>query len=153
MKKVILSTLLTLGFLSQNGFALHIDAVKSILDKTKKEIKTITNSELKKMIDSDEDFYIIDIREPDQVPHGEIFHYNLIQITRGYLEFKVEKAIPNKDAKVVIYCCTGKRSVLATRSLKEMGYKNVYSLEGGIQKWVHEGFPLDTVYGEVVYKK
>ena len=100
-----------------------------------------------------DDLYILDIREPDQIGHGEIFHVNLVTITRGYLEFKVEKAISDKSANIVIYCCTGKRGRLATKTLKEMGYTNASYLKGGMVKWVNDGYPLDTVYGEVVLKK
>ncbi len=84
--------------------------------------------ELYKLIKEDvEDLYIVDIREPDQVDHGEIFHLNLVTITRGYLEFKIEKEIPNKSVRIVIYCCTGQRGNLAAKTLSEMGYTNVYS--------------------------
>jgi len=96
--------------------------------------------------------HLLDIREPDQIGHGEIFHLNLVKITRGYLEFKVEKAFPDKKARIIVYCCTGKRGKLATKTLKDMGYTNVYSLQGGIRGWVDAGYPLDTVYGEVLLK-
>ena len=109
--------------------------------------------ELYKLIKDDvEDFYIVDIREPDQVGHGEIFHLNLVTITRGYLEFKVENQIKNKKARIVVYCCTGKRGTLAAKTLNDMGYTNVSSLKGGIRQWVADGHPLDTVYGEVFLK-
>lgn len=115
--------------------------------------KQIEAKELYALIKKDEDnLYIVDIREPDQVGHGEIFHLNLVTITRGYLEFKIGKEIPDKDAQVVIYCCTGKRGNLAAKTLTDMGYTNVSSLKGGIRELVTEGYPLDTVYGEVFLK-
>ncbi len=124
-----------------------------ILNANPIEIKQTETKELYKLIQDDvEDLYIVDIREPDQVGHGEIFHINLVTITRGYLEFKIENKIPDKNARVIIYCCTGKRGDLAAKTLKEMGYKNVSSLKGGIRKWVADGYPLDTVYGEVFLK-
>jgi rhodanese-related sulfurtransferase len=113
----------------------------------------IGSKELYELIKKDDDdLYIVDIREPDQVGHGEIFHLNLVTITRGYLEFKIEKEIPNKNAQVIVYCCTGKRGNLAANTLNKMGYTNVRSLKGGIVEWVSEGYPLDTVYGEVFLK-
>jgi len=132
--KRILAPLATLLILSSSASALHIEGVESILERTKKQVKTIPPKLLKAMIDADQqEFHLIDIREPDQLAHGEIFHYNLHQITRGYLEFKVEEEIPDKDALVILYCCSGKRSLLAARSLLEMGYTNIFSLEGGIR--------------------
>jgi rhodanese-related sulfurtransferase len=118
-----------------------------------KSVKEMTPKELFGLIEEDvDDLYILDIREPDQVGHGEIFHLNLVKITRGYLEFKVEKHIADKNARIVIYCCTGKRGRLAAKTLQEMGYTNAYSLQNGIRGWVESGYPLDTVYGEVVLK-
>lgn len=106
----------------------------------------------KLIMDDVDDLYIVDIREPDQIGHGEIFHPNLVVITRGYLELKIEKEIPNKKARIVIYCCTGKRGRLATKTLNDMGYTNVFSLKGGIRNWVESSYPLDTVYGEMILK-
>ncbi len=124
-----------------------IDAKHYIASIKSDQIET---KELYKLIKDDvEDLYIVDIREPDQVGHGEIFHLNLVTITRGYLEFKIEKEIPNKNARIVVYCCTGKRGNLAAKTLNDMGYTNVASLKGGIRKWVADGYPLDTTYGEV----
>jgi len=128
-------------------------AVDPVAQKTNLEIKEMSAKKLFELISEDvDDLYILDIREPDQIGHGEIFHLNLVKITRGYLEFKVEKAIPNKKARIVIYCCTGKRGRLATKTLQEMGYTNVYSLKNGIRGWVEAGYPLDTVYGEMLLK-
>ncbi|MEA3417983.1 MAG: rhodanese-like domain-containing protein [Campylobacterota bacterium] len=118
------------------------------------KVNEMETKELYKLIEDDvDDLYLLDIREPDQVGHGEIFHLNLVTITRGYLEFKIENALPDKKARIVVYCCTGKRGNLAAKTLREMGYTNVYSLKGGIRKWVDDGYPLDTVYGEVFLKK
>ncbi len=113
----------------------------------------ITTKELNKLLtDEKEEFYILDIREPDQIHHGEIFHLNAVAITRGYLEFKIEKAIPDKNAKIIVYCCSGQRGALAAKTLKEMGYTNAINLKGGMRQWVDDGYPLDTVFGEMVTK-
>ena len=139
------------------AFAMVSLAAKDAVD-TEKYLNMVKSAqmetkELDKLIKEDvEDLYIVDIREPDQVDHGEIFHLNLITITRGYLEFKIEKEIPNKNARIVVYCCTGKRGTLAAKTLNDMGYNNVFSLKGGIRQWVADGYALDTVYGEMFLK-
>lgn len=133
-------------------FATNSVAQESNATKTS-VVREMPAQKLYELIDKDvDDLYILDIREPDQIGHGEIFHLNLIKITRGYLEFKIENAIPDKKARIVVYCCTGKRGQLATKTLQEMGYTNVYSLQNGIRGWVDAGYPLDTVYGEVILK-
>lgn len=134
-------------------FALNIDSAKAFIDNAAKQVKLIEPKELKVLMESDESFFLLDIREPDQIGHGEIFHLDLIKITRGYLEFKIENEVPDKNTQIIVYCCTGKRGILAAKTLLDMGYKNVRSLQGGIRNWVEQGYPLDTVYGEMIYKK
>ncbi len=56
-------------------------------------------------------------------------------IHRGLLEFKIGKKIPNKNAKIVVYCKTGGRGAFSTYVLKQMGYRHVYNLEGGWLGW------------------
>ncbi|PHR58102.1 MAG: hypothetical protein COA44_04135 [Arcobacter sp.] len=104
---------------------------------------------IKKMLDADEDFFLIDIRASNQVEWGEIYWIDSFMIPRGYLEFRVEFKIPNKNAKIILYCCSGKRSILAAKSLMDMGYTNVAHLHGGIREWVEQDLPLDTTYGEM----
>jgi rhodanese-related sulfurtransferase len=132
---------------------LNVESAQGLINKAKKVVKVIPPSKLKSMIDEDEDFYLLDIREPDQIGHGEIFHLDQIRITRGYLEFKIENLVKDKGAPIIVYCCTGKRGILAAKTLQDMGYTNVMSLDGGIRKWVEDGYPLDTVYGEMVFNK
>lgn len=154
MRRLWIGAVLAAAVLATGAQAgLHFGSVTKMIKEAKKEVKTIEAKKLYNMIQDDEDLYILDIREPDQLAHGEIFHLNLVAITRGYLEFKVEKEIEDKNATVVIYCCTGKRGMLAAKTLQELGYKRVFSLEGGIRKWVEEGYPLDTVYGEMTIKE
>jgi len=151
-----ITLLATVSILSAPLSALNVESAQSFIDYAKKVVKEITPHELQSMIikseEEDFDFFLVDIREPDQVGHGEIFHLDQFKITRGYLEFMIENKIPDKDAIIVVYCCTGKRGILAAKTLKDMGYKNTISLKGGIRQWVEDGLPLDTVYGEMVYK-
>ncbi len=154
--RLLVTTFLAVFVLASQAQALNIESAQSFIDYAKKVVKEITPHELQRMIiksdEEDYEFYLVDIREPDQIGHGEIFHLNQVRITRGYLEFMIENKIPDKDADIVVYCCTGKRGILAAKTLKDMGYKNAVSLKGGIRNWVESGLPLDTVYGEMVYK-
>ena len=144
MKKILLTLLLFWSVVLAQHNA-HITAPQGVQEISAKSLFELIQKDV-------DDLHLLDIREPDQIGHGEIFHLNLVKITRGYLEFKVEKAFPDKKARIIVYCCTGKRGKLATKTLKDMGYTNVYSLQGGIRGWVDAGYPLDTVYGEVLLK-
>jgi molybdopterin/thiamine biosynthesis adenylyltransferase/rhodanese-related sulfurtransferase len=80
---------------------------------------------------------LIDVREADEHAQGII--PNAIHIPRGFLELRIEKQVFDRAAPLVLYCAGGTRSLLATRSLMELGYTNVKSLAGGFSGWKKAG--------------
>jgi molybdopterin/thiamine biosynthesis adenylyltransferase/rhodanese-related sulfurtransferase len=80
---------------------------------------------------------LIDVREPDEHAQGMI--PGAVHIPRGYLELRIERSVPDRETPVVVYCASGTRSVLAARSLAELGYSNVRSLAGGFTGWKRAG--------------
>src|SRR6185295_2568321 len=80
---------------------------------------------------------LIDVREPDEHAQGMI--PGTLHIPRGFLELRIERNVPDRSAPVVLYCASGTRSVLAARSLAELGYTNVSSLAGGFTGWKRAG--------------
>jgi len=80
---------------------------------------------------------VIDVREGDEHAQGAIPH--TVHIPRGYLELRIEKNVPDRATPIVIYCASGTRSLLAARSLGELGYTNVKSLAGGFTGWKRAG--------------
>ncbi len=155
MKKPLLLLFICFSLLSVNAFAAKkmTQNAKKLMEEAQKEIKTITPKEFKHIIDEDDDFIQLDVRENNQYGHGEIWTMEMVKLTRGYVEYKVEHAIPNKKAKIIVVCCSGKRAVLAGQTLKKLGYKDVSYLQGGVTGWLNAGYPLDTVFGELYLKK
>ena len=84
---------------------------------------------------------LIDVREDDEYKDGYI--PGALWIPRGKLELRIEDAVPDRAADVVLYCAGGTRSALAARSLSELGYTRVRSLAGGYGAWKRAGFPVD----------
>src|SRR6185436_5267288 len=84
---------------------------------------------------------LIDVREKDEWMEG--FIPGAQWISRGFLEQRIEDKVPEKDAAVVLYCASGTRSVLAARSLADLGYTNVASLAGGFSAWKRAGLDFD----------
>jgi molybdopterin/thiamine biosynthesis adenylyltransferase/rhodanese-related sulfurtransferase len=80
---------------------------------------------------------LIDVREADEHAQGVIPH--TIHIPRGLLEMRIEKQVFDRATALVVYCAGGTRSLLATRSLLELGYTNVKSLAGGFSGWKKAG--------------
>lgn len=108
-----------------------------LIKETKQQIEELTPQQVKEKLDLREQVTLLDVREKDEVALGYID--NAITIPRGFLEIKVENAIPERDTPVIVYCAGGTRSAMATKTLKEMGYSNVISMSGGFTKWKEEG--------------
>ncbi len=117
---------------------------KELVVAAKEEIKQISPEQLETQLKKG-DVYVIDVREKSEFDNGSI--PGAVLIPRGLLEFKIGKDVfwegvkmkmPNKGQKIVIYCKSGGRGSLATKSLQQMGYKNVENLEGGYQGWVEQ---------------
>lgn len=84
---------------------------------------------------------LIDVREPDEHSQGMI--PGTLHIPRGFLELRIERCVPDRATPVVLYCASGTRSVLAARSLRELGYARVSSLAGGFTAWKRAGLPWE----------
>ena len=81
---------------------------------------------------------LLDVRESDEWRQGHL--EGAIPLPRGFLEIKVEAAIPDKNTPIIAYCAGGVRSLLAAKVLREMGYQNVTSMAGGYGAWKNGGF-------------
>jgi sulfur-carrier protein adenylyltransferase/sulfurtransferase len=79
----------------------------------------------------------IDVREDDEWQEGHI--PGATHVPRGYLESRIESAVPAKDTPVVVYCAAGSRSAFAAKTLQELGYSSVRSLTGGFTDWKRNG--------------
>ena len=95
----------------------------------------ITAEEAKKIMDSGEEHIILDTREQDEFDEGHIPGAILIPYTE--IENKAEEMIPDKNAQILVYCRSGRRSKIASESLAKLGYTNVKEF-GGIIDWSWE---------------
>jgi len=87
------------------------------------------------------DVVYVDCREPNEWNLGHI--PNAVFIPRGKLEQNIEAAV-DREQKVIIYCASGNRSVLAAETLQQMGYKDVASMSGGIREWADSGGEIES---------
>lgn len=85
---------------------------------------------------------VLDVREPDEFQEGALA--GAVHIPRGHLEAQIENRLIDKDQPVVVYCAGGVRSAFAARTLQELGYREVVSMEGGYGRWKDEGRPWTT---------
>lgn len=105
------------------------------------EVQTISVHELKKLKDENPDVWVIDVREPHEWQSGHI--PGVIHIPKDKLVQKIKINIPHYDCPIYIHCGSGKRSLDAAIMLHELGYEEVYSVEGGISAWKKCGFPIE----------
>jgi sulfur-carrier protein adenylyltransferase/sulfurtransferase len=85
---------------------------------------------------------LVDVRESEEWDRGHI--PGAVHVPRGYLESRIDGAVGDRDARVILYCASGQRSALAAHTLKELlGYSNVASMTGGITLWKDRGYKVD----------
>jgi rhodanese-related sulfurtransferase len=126
-----------------------------LIKKAQKEVGEISAKKLKSLLDDDEDVIVLDVRESEQraegsIPSNEMNKEQFISITRGNLEWKVNKLIEDKEVMIVTYCRKGGRGALAAQVLKKMGYENATTLKGGLKGWAKAGYPIQTGLGTVI---
>jgi molybdopterin/thiamine biosynthesis adenylyltransferase/rhodanese-related sulfurtransferase len=84
---------------------------------------------------------VVDVRESDEIAQGHLPGAKLVP--RGYLESRIDGAVPDRSSHVVLYCASGNRSALAAKTLADLGYEHVESMTGGITLWKDRGYKVD----------
>ncbi len=93
-----------------------------------------------------EDVVFVDVREETERRQGTV--PGSVHVPRGLLEWYADPTLPvhkselSPDKTLVVFCAAGGRSILAAKTLKEMGYPRVVNLEGGFNAWREKGLPV-----------
>jgi adenylyltransferase/sulfurtransferase len=112
---------------------------KNILDEARSTINSIDIDEARRMLERP-DTVLIDVRESDEWRQGHI--PQAVGIPRGFLELRIEEKVPDHKTPVILQCASGTRSLLAARTLRELGYEHLYNLTGGFNAWKDRGLPF-----------
>src|SRR4029077_569158 len=102
---------------------------------------TIAPEALKALLGGDASFALIDVREAGEYNSSHIAGASLI--ARRQLEFVISKAVPSLGARVILCDDDGRRAGFAAATLQRLGYRDVSVLEGGINRWVTDGFATE----------
>ena len=125
-----------------------IKSSQELVNNALKEIKTLSADQALELVKENKCSLvdIRDIRERDK--EGRI--QNSAHIPRGMLEFWMDPQSAyfksgkiDMEKEIVLFCAGGLRSALATKSLKDMGYKNVSHIEGGFSSMKNKGFDVE----------
>ena len=100
---------------------------------------TILEVSVKQTFEQKQKGILIDIREKDEVKSGS--PKGAIRVSKGLLEMQIENFIDEPEKDIYLICASGNRSVLAAKSLLDLGYKNVYSVQGGFKAWKDQAIP------------
>jgi rhodanese-related sulfurtransferase len=95
----------------------------------------ITAEQAKEMIDSSTELVVLDVRTQEEYEEGHI--EGAILIPDDEIATKAEELLTDKNATLLVYCRSGRRSALASQLLNELGYTSVYDF-GGILDWPYE---------------
>lgn len=86
------------------------------------------------------DFIILDVRTPAEYSSGHIEDAINIDVNSGSFISEVEAL--DKDSTYLVYCRSGIRSASARDTMAQLGFLNIYNMNGGITEWQSAGFPV-----------
>ena len=147
-RRSLLTALLVATSLLLPGLALaqnYPPSVGQMVAATKKQIKTVKMDEFKAAFDKKDVGLLIDVRQEDEFADGHV--PGAVNVPRGLIEFRIWKLVgfPDKtdlSTKMTLYCATGGRCALATKSLQDLGFTNTTSVDMNFEDWVKAGYPV-----------
>jgi rhodanese-related sulfurtransferase len=119
----------------------HNPGFLALVNEAKSRIPEIDIAEYKRLRGAGEEHVLIDTREDSEWTAGHAA--GAIHLGKGIIERDIEAHVPRKDAKLVLYCGGGYRSALAADALRQMGYTNAISLDGGWREYQAAGLPVE----------
>ncbi|MBE6623936.1 MAG: rhodanese-like domain-containing protein [Ruminococcaceae bacterium] len=146
MKKILLIlslfTLVTLAACHKEDEAIGIiggadgpTAIFVAKDGEKMGYEIITPEKAKEIMESGEEYVLLDVREKDEYDSGHI--PGALLLPYGKIEEEANELIPDKSTQILVYCRSGRRSKIAAASLSGLGYTNVKEF-GGINDWKYD---------------
>ncbi|WMI79825.1 rhodanese-like domain-containing protein [Anaerotignum sp. MB30-C6] len=126
IKKILLALLLTLSLFSGCG---------TDRDSGNTGYQTISASQAYDMIQAEENLIILDVRTQEEFDEGHI--PNAILLPNNEIGEKADSILTDKDATILVYCRSGRRSALAAIELAALGYTDVYDF-GGMTDWEYD---------------
>ena len=120
----------------------HSEGFLNLVNDAKSRVREVTVAETQQRMREKKDVKLIDVREDNE--WNEAHAAGAIHLGKGIIERDIEKAVPDKEAELILYCGGGYRSALATDALQKMGYTNVFSMAGGWRAWKEAEGDIET---------
>lgn len=117
----------------------------SILKRSKeKGFKDIEPKDAFTMLEkkrNDPDYVALDVRTPQEYEEGHIENAEFLNVKSKDFEDELKKL--DKDKHYLVYCKTGRRGKKAAELMKKQGFKNLYNIIGGFDKWKSKRLPFE----------
>ncbi|MEA3510043.1 MAG: rhodanese-like domain-containing protein [Actinomycetota bacterium] len=112
-------------------------------DTTTQAIELVSPAEAAQVIaDDPAGLVVLDIRTPDEFAQARLADAVLVDFYET--DFAAQLDTLDKDVPYVMYCNSGNRSSEAVKTMKDLGFVEVYEIDGGIVNWYDQGFPLES---------
>ncbi len=121
-----------------------------MVEESREDLDIIDSHALNNMIENKEDMVIIDVNDKEDVDQRGMVE-GALNISLGTLYYKADENVPedfkdqriqDRNKKVVVTCGLGLCAAIGGKLLKDMGFKDVSLLEGGVTKWQEDGYKL-----------
>ena len=119
----------------------HSAGFLNIVEDAKTRVRECTVEDVRRSGEKGDAFLLIDVREDSE--WAQAHAAGAVHLGKGVIERDIEKAVPDKNARLVLYCGGGFRSAPAGDNLQKMGYSNVCSMAGGWKAWKEAGLPTE----------
>ena len=122
-----------------------------IVSDSRKDLDIIDSHTLNNMIESGEDMVVLDVNDKEDVEQRGMVK-GAVNISLGTLYYKADADVPDdfkderiqdRNKKVVVTCGLGLCAAIGGKLLKDMGFKDVKLLEGGVTKYQEDGYKLE----------
>ena len=119
----------------------HNPGFLDLVNDAKSRVQEIDIEGYKKLRESGEPHILVDTREESEWTAGHV--KGAVHMSKGVIERDVETKVPDKNAKLVLYCGGGFRSALVADNLQKMGYTRPISLDGGWRALKDSGLEIE----------
>ena len=110
-------------------------------DTTTQSIELVSPADAAQVIaDDPTGLVVLDIRTPEEFNEARLADAIMVDFYAD--DFADQLDTLDKDVPYVMYCRTGNRTVEAVKTMKELGFLEVYEIDGGIVNWYEQGYPV-----------
>ncbi|MBI3940475.1 MAG: sulfurtransferase [Acidobacteria bacterium] len=119
----------------------HSSGFLKLVNNAKSRIRETNVDEVSRRLHAGEKLTLVDVREDNEWQKGHI--KGAIHLGKGIIERDAENMFPDKNQELILYCGGGFRSALAADSLRQMGYADAVSMDGGWKAWKDKNLPTE----------